>query len=125
MIADTAGAKPPVILVAEDEALIRMAVADSLRDAGFTVIEAANAAEALEAVRAGPKPDVLVTDITMPGQMDGLALATLLQRENPALSVIVTSAHIEGANAELRADFVPKPYDPRAVVQSAMRALQR
>ncbi|MBL8544670.1 MAG: response regulator [Hyphomonadaceae bacterium] len=118
-------ASAPVILVAEDEVLIRMAVADSLRDAGFAVTEAASAAEALKAVRAGLKPDVLVTDVAMPGTMDGLALATLLQRENPALSVIVTSAHIEGANAELRADFVPKPYDPRAVVQSVTRALQR
>lgn len=118
-------ASAPVILVAEDEVLIRMVVADALRDAGFTVIEAANAAEALKAVRAGLKPDALVTDVAMPGAMDGLALAALLQQENPALNVIVTSAHIAGANTELRADFVPKPYDPRAVVQSVMRALQR
>ncbi len=116
-------AEQPIVLVAEDEVLIRMVVADSLRDAGFTVIEASNATEALSAVRAGLQPHALVTDIKMPGELDGLALAALLLQEIPALRVFVTSAHIDGAHPSLAAEYVAKPYDPHVVVQSVRRAL--
>ena len=66
------------MLVAEDEALIRWALTDALRREGFAVIEACNAAEALDIIRAGITPEALLTDILMPGPIDGLHLAALV-----------------------------------------------
>ena len=66
----------PFVIVVEDDALIRMVAADVLADAGFTVIEAGHAGEALALLEAHASGiHVLFTDIQMPGAMDGLALA--------------------------------------------------
>ena len=64
----------PVVLVVENDVLLRLVTASNLRDAGFEVIEAVNAAEALRILARVPV-DVLFSDIDMPGNMDGLALA--------------------------------------------------
>ena len=63
------------ILVVEDELLIRLMIADALRAAGFSVIEAMNADEALAVLRAGVSIDLVMTDIRVPGPTDGLGLA--------------------------------------------------
>jgi len=83
----------PIVLLVEDEALIRMAMADALRDEGFAVIEASYPREAISAVKGGLKPDVLFTDVKMPGDMDGLALAGVLQDELPHMHVFIASGH--------------------------------
>ncbi len=84
------------ILVAEDEVLVRMTLADQLRDAGYAVIEAANGHEAVDVLRTAPVGFV-VSDVRMPGSIDGVALARLVRAEYPATKIILTSAHLSEA----------------------------
>jgi CheY-like chemotaxis protein len=98
------------VLVAEDDVLVRVALAEALRAAGFAVIEANRADDALAYIRAGGKVDLVFSDIQMPGAIDGRQLAALLAEDDPAIPVILTSGDIQpeaGAQAHL---FVAKPY---------------
>jgi CheY-like chemotaxis protein len=95
-----ASALPPSILVVEDELFIRMVVSDELRDAGYSVIEAVNGDEALTILNSGATIDLLFTDVSMPGSIDGLGLVAFARASFPNLPVVVTSAHL------LPADFV-------------------
>ena len=70
--------KPPVVLVVEDEVLVRMIVAEVLSEAGFTVLESASADAALTVLETRRDVQVLVTDVNMPGSLDGLGLAQIV-----------------------------------------------
>ncbi|MEJ1935149.1 response regulator [Nostoc sp. NIES-2111] len=113
------------ILLVEDEALIRTVMAEGLRDEGFTVIEAADAAEALAVLAAGLQVDVLFTDVRMPGTMDGLALARVVARTRPDIGVIVTSGHLVERPSELEEPILPKPYLIPEAVRRIRRVLDR
>jgi len=102
----------PTVLVVEDEILIRMMVSESLRHAGCEVVEAASADEALQVLSASNRPDVLVTDVKMPGAVDGLELARRVRKAHPGLKVVITSGHAPARNADGLADaFLTKPFD--------------
>jgi CheY-like chemotaxis protein len=106
--ADPAELERPRVLVVEDEVLIRMMMSESLRQAGCEVVEASDAEEALAVA---PEPDVLVTDVKMPGAVDGLELASRMRRARPDLKVVITSGHALAQNAAGLADvFLPKPF---------------
>jgi CheY-like chemotaxis protein len=91
ILQEESGAAPaPVILVVEDEALMRAAAADHLRQAGYDVVEASNADEALRLLQK-VKIDVVLSDIAMPGSMDGLGLIRWLRSHKPQVKTIVTS----------------------------------
>ena len=108
-----------VVLIVEDEILIRMLLADALRQADFEVIEAANGDEALSVLHTSPDPDVLVTDVRMPGSVDGFELAAYVRRTKPGLKVIITSGHAGPDGAIGLADaFLAKPYELGAIVGS-------
>ena len=116
--------KTDVVLVVEDEALVRVAIADDLRDAGFTVIEASNADEAIRQMTANPAIRVLFTDIDMPGSMDGLKLSAFVHDRWPPVRIIVTSGK-QRPTADQIPDagiFLSKPYTPNGVVD-AIRTL--
>ena len=85
----------PVVLLVEDELFVRMATADALMDAGFDVIETANAQAAHEVLLHRADIQVLFTDVKMPGSMDGLELASLVRRRWPHILVVITSGHLE------------------------------
>jgi CheY-like chemotaxis protein len=116
----TEGAKlPTTVLIAEDEFIIRLTIAEFLREEGYEVIETANADEALDVFRAGIPVDLLFTDVRMPGTMDGCALAQKVRAEWPTTPVILTSAFSESllSARSVSQDFVvPKPYRPQAVL---------
>jgi len=100
----------PVILLVEDDVLLRWVTADSLRESGFVVIEAANSAEAVRVMEA-TSVDALFSDIDMPGRMNGLALAQWVDQRRFNTKIILTS----GVQKPLRdawkyASFLPKPY---------------
>lgn len=90
--ADAEPALPGILLV-EDEPLIRMALAEDLREAGCTVIEAAHADEAWAILTAGAPVDVIYSDIDMPGSMDGLELARRVGVLWPQIPVVLTSGN--------------------------------
>ncbi|MFG1424827.1 response regulator [Roseixanthobacter glucoisosaccharinicivorans] len=101
---------PRTILVVEDEPLVRLVIAEALRDQGFRVVEAASADEAILALSAGLAVDLVFTDVRMPGAVDGLALASRLKRERPELPVLITSGHLERLEGADTTAFIPKPY---------------
>ena len=84
------------ILVVEDEERVRAISAETLRDLGYTVIEAASAREAIRRIEQGVKPDLLFTDVVMP-EMTGSELAGELQRRQPGLKVLFTTGYTRNA----------------------------
>lgn len=111
-------ARQRVVLVVEDDDLIRFTIADYLRDVCYAVIEVANAAEALEIFASGAPVDVVFTDVQMPGEMDGLMLVRWVHEYRPHVQVLVTSGKGDGAlSCGLIADdaFFAKPYVLEAV----------
>lgn len=111
----------PVVLLVEDEVLIRLAAADHLRLSGFKVVEAGTATEAQELILAGLKADLVFSDITMPGGLDGVGLAQWLAQTASDLPVILASGiprALDGAKQScpnVRA-ISAKPYDADEVV---------
>ncbi|EIM24953.1 response regulator [Microvirga lotononidis] len=110
----------PVVLLVEDELLVRMAAAEDLQDAGFHVLEAANADVALAVLEAcSHDVQVLFTDIDMPGTMNGLDLAENVQQRWPHISLLISSAYHKPLPEQIPDDgrFVPKPYSSEDVVK--------
>jgi len=108
------------VLVVEDEAIIRMSTVAILEDAGYAVLEAQNSVEALEQLAQYAQIGVMLTDVRMPGRMDGLSLVTRVQADYPAIRAIVMSAHItakEARDAGARG-FVFKPYMPQTIIRT-------
>ncbi len=89
---DKTGRKP-VVLVVEDDALLRMDAVETVREAGFEVIEVADADTAIAHLRARQDIAVVFTDIELPGSMDGLMLAAAIRDHWPPVKVIATSGH--------------------------------
>jgi DNA-binding NtrC family response regulator len=108
------------VLVVEDEVLVRIGIAGALRDAGVQVIEAGNAQEALSVLQARPEVRLVFSDIRMPGEIDGLGLAQIIDRQFAHLKVVLTSAVPPKAFGGM---FVPKPYDLERLVVSLARML--
>ena|SRR5258708_29223509 len=111
--------RPIVVVLAEDEVLLRMLAVNALEEEGFVAIEVGSAIAALDIVKArADDVDVLFTDIRMPGPMDGLELAHRVRERWPAISVVITSGNLFVPAHELPAGtrFLPKPYDMRRVV---------
>ena len=107
-----AGVTRPIVLVVDDEALIRMNAVGMIEDAGFEVIEAANADEAIVILEGRLDIRIVFTDIQMPGSMDGLKLAAAIRGRWPPIKIVATSGLVD-----VRADdlpdgsvFLPKPY---------------
>jgi CheY-like chemotaxis protein len=111
MASQEGATRPPAILVVEDEILIRSAVAEFLRDAGYRVIEAANAAEAVAIFASRTQIDLVFSDVNMPGTMDGVGLVRWIADHHPGIQVILTSAISHARRAgQSGASFLPKPY---------------
>ncbi|WP_421993767.1 response regulator transcription factor [Roseococcus sp.] len=100
------------ILVVEDEILTRFSLAHWLRDQSHEVMEAGTGDEAAGMLNSIPQIDLVITDIEMPGQVDGLGLARQVRDTRAGLPVILVSARDEGPEiARLAAAFFRKPYD--------------
>ncbi len=109
----------PVVLVVDDEPLVRMYAVDMLEDAGFRVIEANDGDEALALILDHGEITVLFTDIHMPGKFDGLELARKVHERRPDIQLILTSGRARPDRNELPHDgaFIPKPYDASVIVR--------
>jgi two-component system, response regulator PdtaR len=116
--------RPARILVVEDEVLVRALIAEELRLAGFSVIEADRADDALTYIRAGEQVDLVFSDIQTPGSLDGLQLAEALRDKYPDILVILTSGNAPTWHVGIMEAFVPKPYEVTQTIalMSAMLA---
>ncbi len=108
-----------VVLVVEDEALIRMLLADCLEDSGYLVREAGTADDAIALLRLEGAVDAVVTDVRMPGTTDGIGLAAWLRENMEAVPVVVTSGNVtehQAKAANPNALIMTKPYSPEHLV---------
>src|ERR1700742_2781082 len=110
-------AQRPVVLIVEDQILLRMNAIDMIEEAGFEVVEAGNADEAILILESRTDIRVVFTDIQMPGSMDGLKLAAAVRGRWPPIKIIATSGHYVMRDVDLPADgvFLPKPYTSESV----------
>jgi CheY-like chemotaxis protein len=116
----TSGAKRAVILIVEDELLIRMNAVEMIEEAGFEVVEAATADEAIAILEDRLDITVVFTDIQMPGSMDGLKLAAAVRDRWPPIKIVATSGHVKLGPGDLPEGgrFLPKPYSPAEIVKT-------
>ncbi|PZQ62885.1 MAG: hypothetical protein DI544_01445 [Sphingomonas taxi] len=100
------------ILIVEDELFVRMIGADALEEAGYAVLEAGSADEALQVLEKADHVEVLFTDIRMPGSMDGLRLAEVVHERWPNIRILVTSGDVRPSPDDIPDDgrFLAKPY---------------
>lgn len=111
--------RPSTILVVEDEVLIRMNISRYLRECGYTVIEAVNADEALQVLQSNQILDLVLSDVQMPGSMDGFGLAQWIRKNREGLNIILVGTPERAADtaAELceSGPAMAKPYEPEAL----------
>ncbi|WP_421951868.1 response regulator [Pelagibacterium sp.] len=111
----------PLILVVEDEPLVRLDITLAMVDAGFSVIEVPDAEQAIELLETRGSIGLVFTDVELAGALNGFDLAETVKQRWPHIPVMVTSGRAE-ARADIAASFIAKPYDNRAVISQA-RAL--
>lgn len=115
-------------LVVDDNPSVRKLAGRLLSQASFKIIEAEDVVNALATIEAGPVPDLVVTDILMPGKLSGIDLVEELERSSPKLPIVVITASQKAA-AEARARFgkrhvvLEKPFEPKAFVEACRKAV--
>lgn len=115
------------ILVVEDELFIRMFISDAFRDEGYTVIEAFNADEAVDILKAGKAVDLVFSDVRMPGSLDGIGLLRFIKERFSKLPVILASGHLDPSTAlaEGAQQFLTKPYQIGTVLDVVASHLKK
>jgi len=115
------------VLIVEDEPLIRLFISDLLEDAGFKVVEAANATEALVLLEAGLSVNVLLTDVDMPMGCNGFELAHRVHRSWPETEILIMSGRQWPSQGDLPpgAAFLAKPCPNEAIVSHVHSAAER
>jgi DNA-binding NtrC family response regulator len=118
--------KPRNILVVDDEALVRMVVADMLQQQGFGVVEASSADEALDILEGREDIGAVVSDVRMPGSLDGIGLATIVASRWPHIATLLVSAYTGPMVGALPAGvgFLPKPVHESALVRQVGMMLE-
>ncbi len=114
-VADEKTSAKPTVLVVEDVGLLRLVVADSLRQYGFVVVEASNTDEAIRVLGTQGSVDIVFSDINMPEKGDGFALARWVGENLRGVKVVLGSGDADTAEAAAASHYdepiIPKPYD--------------
>lgn len=114
-----------VVLVVEDSVLIRMGAVDLVEAAGYDVLEAGDADEAIRILESRDDIDLVFTDVQMPGTMDGIRLAHYIRNRWPPVRLMVASglAILSESSLPLGSQFFAKPYDDHMITESMARML--
>jgi CheY-like chemotaxis protein len=114
----------PVVLVVEDESILRMQAVEMVEEAGFEAIAAPDADEAIHILESRNDIRAVFTDVHMPGSMDGIRLARIVRNRWPPVALIVTSGQTKVPQTDLPTGgrFLPKPYQPTQI-EGALREL--
>lgn len=117
----------PIVLVVDDEALLRVLATDVLEEGGYRVLEAADAASALQVLAQHRDVGVLFTDVNMPGPLDGMDLAREVHRRWPDVKLLITSGRFAPSGDEIpdSGRFVSKPYSPQELLDEIKTAIAR
>jgi CheY-like chemotaxis protein len=109
---------PPVVLVVEDEMLLRLRAVDMVEDAGYASVEAVDADEAVTILETRSDIALLLTDVQMPGSMDGLGLAHVVHKRWPPIKIILVSGALKLAKSDIPADsrFFGKPLEAEEMI---------
>jgi len=112
-----------VVLVVEDEPIIRCITVSLVEDAGYEVVEAVDADQAVAILENRTDIQIVFTDVDMPGSMDGLKLAACVRGRWPPIEIIVTSGHHRQGDVTLPQGsvFLPKPYEGPQLVETLQR----
>jgi CheY-like chemotaxis protein len=115
---------PAVVLVVEDDMLLRMRAVDMVEDAGFTPLEAVDADQAVAILESRSDIALLFTDIQMPGSMDGLKLAHAVHKRWPPIKIILVSGQLRLADLDIPSDsrFFGKPLEANVMI-AQMRSM--
>jgi CheY-like chemotaxis protein len=115
---ETTAQPRPVVLIVEDDPLLRMLAVEIVEEAGFAALEACNADEAVKLLEAHTDIALLFTDVQMPGSMDGIRLAHAVRNRWPPVKIIVASgrARLKLADLPLGSRFMTKPYAAGAMI---------
>ena len=118
--------KRPVVLLVEDEFLVRMGTRAAVEMAGFDVLEASDADEAIAILAVRNDVSLIFTDVHMPGSMDGLKLVHFIRDRWPPVKVVATSGHARITDSDLPEGvrFVPKPYSAAEITATLRELIQ-
>jgi DNA-binding NtrC family response regulator len=113
-----ASCEKAVVLIVEDDTLLRMHAAEMIGEAGFQVIEAPNADEAIRLLESRTDIGILFTDIDMPGSMNGIRLAHTVAGRWQAIRIVATSGHFNVRDGDLPdgGRFIAKPYRSHQII---------
>ena len=119
--------KHPVVLLVEDEPLVRLTQVDILKEAEFWVVEAQDADEAFELLKTRPEINVVLTDVDMPGSMDGFEFARLVRQGWPEVGVLVISGKTGPGPGDLppNATFLHKPIMPDNLIAALQEVMAK
>jgi CheY-like chemotaxis protein len=122
MVVASTSKTPLVVLVVEDDVLLRMIAVEVVEEAGFVAIEAGNADEAVAMLESRSDISLLFTDVDMPGSMDGLKLAHAVRGRWPPIKILVVSGQVRLEPHQLPTNgrFVTKPYRGEAMVEELL-----
>ncbi len=123
-MSETVPDRKPVVLVVEDETVIRMNAVAIVEESGFEAVATRNADEAIETLETRSDIQAVFTDVQMPGQMDGLKLAKVIKDRWPPVALLVTSGKRTVIESELPPGgrFLPKPSLP-SHIETVLREL--
>jgi len=114
-----------VVLIVEDEMLIRMGAIDLVLSAGYEALDARDADEAIRMLEARLDIDLVFTDVQMPGTMDGIKLANYIRGRWPPVRLLVASGNaiLEESSLPAGSRFFAKPYDDHAITDAMAKLL--
>jgi CheY-like chemotaxis protein len=109
---------PPIVLIVEDEMLLRMRVVDMMEDAGYVPVEAVDADEAMAILRSRSDIVLMLTDVQMPGSMNGLQLAHAVREHWPPIKIILASGQLKlsGSDIPPGSRFFGKPLQSAEII---------
>ena len=117
--------RPPIVLVVDDDLLVREPIADYLREVGYEVLEAGDAHEAIDLVGHTDHVSLVFSDVRMPGEVDGIGLARWVRAHHPEVPVLLTSGYDGWLGGELGREvrLLQKPYTQDQVLRQIRRLL--
>src|SRR6476620_9739322 len=109
-----------VVLVVEDSTIVRIGAVDLVLSAGYEALEACDADEAIRILESRSDIDLVITDVQMPGTMDGIRLSHYIRKRWPPVKLLVASGNeiLEASSLPMGSRFFSKPYDDHAIIDA-------